>query len=159
MPSHLKITSKVFKIPSSIPHCVITYFTFLYTQFMILWNSRATPYRAYRGPPCPTPFWNSFCVFFLEWMRWIIYYNMASILTILNSLEANFKCSKSAFTNMRRSHCRRERANWQKSWTGAKQKLWLFLLLWHLFSTESNITHDIHFNIHLIIHILKEIFQ
>ena len=26
MPSHLKITSKVFKFPSSIPHCVITYF-------------------------------------------------------------------------------------------------------------------------------------
>ena len=49
--------------------------------------------------------------------------------TIPNSLEANFICLRSAYADMRRSHGRRKTVNLQKKGTGAKQKLWLFLLL------------------------------
>ena len=41
--------------------------------------------------------------------------------------RANFICPRSACADMRRSHGRRKTANWQKKWTGAKQKWWLFI--------------------------------
>ena len=37
---------------------------------------------------------------FLKWMRWNIYCNMTSTLTIPNSLEANFICPRSAYENL-----------------------------------------------------------